>query len=127
MLRKITPFVLLAALSVLPGSGGGGYARAEDYTCDTTEQQIVDLINEDNGSRLVAKLEGERIATFAAYLTGHGYLQGTLSGVDSIYIVTGKMKPGYEEHPSYWLFFIKDHCLISKMGADKAIIDEAIK
>lgn len=135
MLLDIKPLFVLAALTLLPGSGDGGYARAADkdllyraadYNCETTDTMLDDALKGDE-DRLLAKLEGQRINDFANYLTQKGWFSGTMSGVDAIYIITAKMRPGFEDHPSVWLFFIVKHCVVTKVGAERGPIEEAIK
>ena len=89
--------------------------------CDTaTEDTLKQAISEEP-TRLVRTLDGQDLATFISNLTLHGYLVGSISDVDRIYIVDAGKRPGYTTD-NVWLFFMQDGCVIAKVAAMKSII-----
>lgn len=89
--------------------------------CDTTSEDKIQEAIAADPTKLVKVLEGPELSAFLAALTNNGYLVGTLSQVDKIYIVDAGMRPGYTGQ-NVWLFIVQDGCLIASIPAIKSII-----
>jgi hypothetical protein len=96
-------------------------AAEPETRCDYSESLITDAL-QGEPERLVAKLEGEALAAFFNKMASKGYLTGTLDLVDSLYIVKGKLLPGFDK-PIDILFFVQGGCIVGKIYGDAATVE----
>ena len=90
--------------------------------CTYPEKQLTDAIVE-SPDRLITILEDQRVDEFLNNLMRAGYMTGSLPYVMKIYVISAKMKPGYDT-PHVWLFFIQDGCILTKIPVIRSVVEE---
>ena len=70
-------------------------------------------------------LKGDDLANFLSNLMLAGYLTGTLYDIDTVYVIDAQVLPEATE-PMVWLFFVSKGCIITRLPASKAPIEEAL-
>jgi hypothetical protein len=96
-------------------------AEKPEDRCDYAESLITDALKEEP-ERLVKVLWGQSLADFLNKMSSKGYLTGTLDQIDSLYIIKGKLLPGFDK-PIDILFFVQNGCIVGKIYGDAAIVE----
>jgi hypothetical protein len=113
--------LIIAIIAFLAWCAATMQASAEETRCDYPETLITDALAGEP-ERLVVKLEGEALAAFFNKMASKGYLTGTLDLVDSLYIIKGKLMPGFDQ-PIDILFFVQGGCIVGKIYGDAKIVE----
>ena len=132
MFRTITPVAamlaaFLAAGAALAADSPPPKVNIVPYlkvACDTPESLITDALKGDE-KRLLVKLTGTQIDDFVSYLVSKGWFSGTIERIDTLYVITAALRPGFSE-PHVWLFFVMDGCVMAKIPAQLSAIQPGL-
>jgi hypothetical protein len=113
--------LVIAVIAFLAWCAATMQASAEETKCDYPESLITDALASEP-DRLVVKLEGQALGDFFNKMSSKGYLTGTLDLVDYIYIIKGKLMPGFDQ-PIDILFFVQNGCIVGKIYGDAKIVE----
>jgi hypothetical protein len=116
--------LVVAIIAFLAWCAATMQAQAEETRCDYPESLITDALAEEP-DRLVVKLEGQALGDFFNKMASKGYLTGTLDLVDYLYIIKGKLLPGFEE-PIDILFFVQGGCIVGKVYSTASVVEEML-
>jgi hypothetical protein len=121
----IAGIIVVAVVLFLAWCAASMANAAEPETkCDYPESLILDALAGEP-ERLVTKLEGQALADFFNKMSSKGYLTGTLDLVDHVYIIKGKLMPGFDK-PIDILFFVQNSCIVGKIYGDAKIVEEML-
>jgi hypothetical protein len=120
---SVTIVIMIAVIAFLAWCAATMQASATtpETRCDYPETLITDALKEEP-ERLVKVLWGQSLGDFLNKMSSKGYLTGTLDLIDSLYIIKGKLLPGFDK-PIDILFFVQNGCIVGKIYGDAAVVE----